>query len=125
MEVRDRDCIPDSITFFRLAEATNVPGEQDVSKAQLMLIHSNQRIQTNLEVQGDRGSRNRTQLASQPGLTNLTNLTSWARNTKEVVTFMAIDRGGEDNVLHTDRHSATSTHKLKEMHFGWWWHLES
>ena len=57
MGVRDRDDILDNITFFRLAEVTNVLGEQGVSEAQLILIHSKQRIQTNLEVQGGQGKQ--------------------------------------------------------------------
>ena len=57
MGVQDRNDIPDNITFFRLAEATNVPGEHGVSEAHLIVIHSMQRIQTDLEVQGGQGKQ--------------------------------------------------------------------
>jgi len=51
MGVRDRDDILDNITFFRLAEVTNVLGEQGVSEAQLILIHLNE-VTTVEEIHG-------------------------------------------------------------------------
>lgn len=47
-------------------------------------------------------------------LAPLTCLTSTTKVTTKVVTFTARARGGEDNVLHADRHSSTfeQRHKL-------------
>jgi hypothetical protein len=96
--MRDRDDITNSITFLRLAKATDIPGEQGINEALLIVIHSNKKYNRKTGEQGK-------QRTNEPN--NPTALMAKTQHLDKVVTTAAKAADGEDNVLHADRHSAT------------------